>query len=128
MDVFKYKGQKYNIQDLLLQPEESLSKRKKIALKAFRKKSNQSEICHGFFGVQCDKEPRISGLCHSCYRKQQHLRGINSFISEVHGIRNMDVSTSNILNFSQSPCIKCSLQKCKLHFLFVLCACLKNMD
>ena len=125
MESFKYKGQNYNIQDLLLKPEKYLSGRQKMALKSFRKKSNQSEICYGFFGVDCDKEQKIAGLCHSCYRKQQHLRGINSFISEVYGIRNMDVSTSNILNFSQSPCIKCSLQKCTVTYPF--CAlCLSN--
>ena len=118
MEPFKYKGQTYNIQDLKTKPEESLSGRQKMALKSYQKKSNISELCHGFFGVPCDKEPRLSGLCHSCYRKQQHLSGINSFISEVYGIRNMDVSTSNMLNFSQSPCINCSLQKCTVTYPF----------
>jgi hypothetical protein len=118
MDSFKYKWQKYNIQDLLSKPEESLSERQKMALKSYQRKSKKSEVCHGFFGVDCDKEQKIAGLCHNCYRKQQHLRGINSFISEVYGIRNMDVSTSNMLNFSQSPCIKCSLQKCTVTYPF----------
>ena len=104
--------------ELESQPEESLSNRKKNALKAFRRKSNQSQISHGFFGVPCDKEPKISGPCHSCYRKQQHLRGVNWFISDVYGTQNMDTSTSNILNFCQSPCIKSSSQKYTFTFPF----------
>ena len=96
-EIIKYKGQEYSLEKLLDQPEESLSNRQRMALRSYKKNAGKSQVCHGFFGVPCQSEPRVSGYCSSCYRKKIHFNGINSFLSEVYGIKNMDVSSSNLL-------------------------------
>jgi hypothetical protein len=114
---FLYKGVLYSIESLQNTAYETLSERKKKALKSYER-AQQSTTCRGFFGVSCNKTTYVSGYCSNCYHKQNYLKGVNSFISDVLCIGDMDVSTSNLLNFSQSKCVKCSKQTVTVSFPF----------
>lgn len=103
---YEYKGIRYCIEDLRSQPKESLSGRQKMALKSYGKKS-QAATCKGFFGVPCTNPIRVSAMCSSCYHKNNYLKGVNLFLSEVLNIQDMDVSTCNLLNFSGIKCVTC---------------------
>ena len=120
-DEYTYKGVIYSIQNLVIKEKNnSLSDREKAALKSFNKKQlKESAICNGYFGVTCNRTViYAAGLCDSCYRKQQHLKDYKLFISEVYGIKDMDRSYLNILNFPKSECTKCKTKKRSIAFPF----------
>ena len=71
-------------------------------------------------GVTCNRTViYAAGLCDGCYRKQEHLKDYKLFISEVYGIKDMDRSYLNILNFSKSECTKCKTEKRSIAFPFL---------
>jgi hypothetical protein len=114
-DIFLYKGQKYKITSLLSKPQESLTGRQRSALNSYQKKQSKSACCQGFFGLICENQSSVDGFCNSCYKKQHYSKGLNNFISEVFTVDNMDVSSLNILNYSQKECAFCS-KKCTVSY------------
>ncbi len=94
------------------------------ALNSYRKQIF-NVACKGFFGITCDNKSKVSGFCSSCYHKQNYLKDINVFLSQVFEIENMNMASTNILNFSRKPCKKCCVQKCTVSFPFCY-ACLSS--
>jgi hypothetical protein len=95
-------------------PEKDFSKYGLQAKLSYLRKKEKSSECTGFFGRQCPNKILKAGFCGTCYQKKIHLKGVNLFLFEFIGINNMDVSTSNILNYSKSVCVTCPVNYCTL--------------